>query len=771
MDHTPSFKPYRLPSGGWGSAKSVQEILRREGVPISGALALTQQNKPDGFQCVSCAWIKPADPLPLEFCENGVKATAWDITTRRAKPDFFAKHTVTELRDWQDYDLEQAGRLTRPMRYDPATDRYREVSWAVAFAEIGRELRAISDPNRAVFYSSGRTSNEASYLYGLFARLYGTNNLPDSSNMCHETTSVALPESIGVPVGTVTLDDFAKTDCIFFFGQNPGSNAPRMLHPLQVASERGAPIITFNPLRERGLESFTNPQSAVEMLTMKSTRISSNYHQVKTGGDLAAIAGICKALIEMDDEDRAAGGSGVLDHAFIAEHTTGIESFITWLRAQDWHELERRSGLQRAALEGTAAQYAHAKAAIAVYGMGLTQHRAGVETVQMLVNLLLLRGNIGKEGAGISPIRGHSNVQGQRTVGITEKPEMVPNDILRKQYGFEPPMEEGYTTVDACEAILKGEVDAFVMLGGNFVRAIPDRERMEAVWRKMRLTLSVATKINRSHLLPGTVSYVLPVLSRIERDRQATGDQLLSMEDTSSCIHASRGVRAPASKHLRSEVEIVCRIAMATLDPNPLVPWQGWMDNYDSIRNAIGVTYPKIFYDYNKRMHEPGGFHKPLPARQREWHTKTGKALIITPKVLEEDLDMPETGPDVLRMMTLRSNDQFNTTIYGYDDRFRGIKGTRMVVLMNVDDIARLELAEGEMVSIVTASVDGHHREMSGFRVTPYNLPVGCIGTYYPEANALVPLGHYAEGSKTPASKNIPVRIRKAAIDRAQAAD
>jgi molybdopterin-dependent oxidoreductase alpha subunit len=384
----------------------------------------------------------------------------------------------------------------------------------------------------------------------------------------------------------------------------------------------------------------------------------------------------------------------------------------------------------------------------------------------MLVNLLLLRGNIGREGAGISPIRGHSNVQGQRTVGITEKPDLVPMDVLRRQYGFAPPMAEGLATVDACAAILRGEVDAFVMLGGNFVRAIPDRDRMEAAWRAIRLTVSVATKINRSHLLPGAVSYVLPVLSRIERDRQASGDQLLSMEDTSSCIHASRGVRAPASKHLRSEVEIVCRIAMATLDPNPLVPWQEWMDDYDRIRDAIGVTYPAIFHDYNKRMQEPGGFHKPLPARNREWHTKTGRALIITPKGLAEDADMPESAPDVLRMMTLRSNDQFNTTIYGYDDRFRGIKGTRMVVLMNRDDMARLELEEGETVSIETESTDGHHREMSGFRVTPYNVPAGCIGTYYPEANALVPLGHYAAGSKTPASKNIPVRIRRAAQER-----
>jgi molybdopterin-dependent oxidoreductase alpha subunit len=761
MDRTPSFKPYTAPSGGWGSVKSLGQILGREGIPFSGALALSRQNKPDGFQCVSCAWIKPAEPLAFEFCENGAKATAWDITTHRATPDFFTKHTVSELQAWPDYDLEQVGRLTRPLRYDPASDKYRIVSWDVAFAEIGRELRAIEDRTSAVFYSSGRTSNEASYLYGLFARLYGNNNLPDSSNMCHETTSVALPESIGVPVGTVTLDDFAKTDCIMFFGQNPGSNSPRMLHPLQEARERGASIISFNPLRERGLESFTNPQSPVEMLTGAVTRISSQYHQVKIGGDLAALAGLCKALVEMDDAARAAGGEGTLDHAFIAEHTHGLDDFVAWLRLQDWGALERRSGLNQAALEDTAAIYARSKAMIGVYGMGLTQHRAGVETVQMLVNLLLLRGNIGKEGAGICPVRGHSNVQGQRTVGITEKPDLVPMDVLAKQYGFAPPREPGLNTVEACEKILDGKINAFVMLGGNFARAVPDQDRINAVWRNMRLTVSVATKLNRSHLLPGTISYILPVLSRIENDRQASGLQTVSMEDTSSCIHASKGVRAPASKHLLSEVEIVARIGMATLDPNPLVPWQGWMDNYDRIRESIGVTYPEVFYDYNTRMLDPGGFHRPLPARERVWKTKTKKANFITPKGLDEDKDMPDDGHDVLRMMTLRSNDQFNTTVYGYDDRFRGIKGTRMVVLMNRADIDRLSLTEGEEVSLVTASNDGHHREMKGLRVTPYNIPPGCIGTYYPEANVLVPLGHYAEGSKTPAAKSVPVRVKR----------
>ncbi len=763
MSRTPSFKPYHAPAGGWGSARSLGQILSREGVLASGALALTRQNKPDGFQCVSCAWSKPAAPLPFEFCENGAKATAWEITVHRCTPEFFAKHTVTELLDWDDYHLEQTGRLTHPMRYDAASDRYLPVSWTSAFEEIGRELRAIEDRKSAVFYSSGRCSNEVSYLYALFARLYGNNNLPDSSNMCHETTSVALPISIGVPVGTTTLDDFAYTDCILFFGQNPGSNSPRMLHPLQEASERGVPIIVYNPLRERGLERFTNPQSPVEMLGGKQTRIASQYHQVKAGGDLAALTGICKSMIEMDDAAKAEGRPGTLDEAFIIEHTHGFGEFIAWLRTQDWDELERRSGLFRAAMEATAVTYVGSKAAMAIYGMGLTQHRAGVETIQMLVNLLLLRGNIGKPGAGICPVRGHSNVQGQRTVGISEKPKLVPMDKLAEQYGFEPPRELGYNTVEACEAILEDKVRAFFMLGGNFVRAIPDRDRMEPAWRRIRLTVNVATKLNRSHLVHGEISYVLPVLGRIEVDRQPSGPQSTSMEDSTSCIHGSKGVRAPASKHLLSEVRLVAEIAKATLDPNPKVTWDVWADDYSRIRESIAETYPEIFWDYSRRMWEPGGFHRPLPARERVWKTENGRANIVTPKGLDEDLDMPGVGHDVLRLMTLRSNDQFNTTVYGYSDRFRGIEGTRMVVLMHRDDIDRLGLKEGEQVGMETESKDNIKRAMSGFRVTPYDIPVGCVGAYYPEANVLMPVWHYAEGSKVPAAKSIPVRIRKAA--------
>jgi molybdopterin-dependent oxidoreductase alpha subunit len=761
MKRTPSFDPYKGPAGGWGSAKSVAEILKREQVTVTAPPVLFRQNKPQGFQCVSCAWSKPAKPLPFEFCENGAKATAWEITPLRCTPDFFARHTVTELRDWPDYDLEQQGRLTHPLRYDAATDRYVPVAWADAFAEIGRELRAVEDRQATVFYSSGRCSNEASYLYGLFARAYGNNNLPDSSNMCHETTSVALPASIGVPVGTTTLDDFKKTDCILFFGQNPGSNSPRMLHELQAASRRGAPIIAYNPLRERGLERFTNPQSPTEMLTRRETRIASQYHQVKAGGDLAAIAGICKYLVEADDAARAAGQTPVLDHDFIAEHTVGFEDFTAWLRTQEWAALEQHAGLPRTAMAQTAATYAKAKAVIAVYGMGLTQHRHGVETVRMLVNLLLLRGNIGREGAGISPVRGHSNVQGQRTVGITEKPDMVPMDRLEAQYGFTAPRTRGLNTVEACEAILDGKIRAFVMLGGNFVRAIPDRDRMEPAWRRMRLTVNIATKLNRSHLVHGQISYLLPVIGRIEIDTQDSGPQATSMEDSLACVHGSHGIRPPASPNLISEVRLIAELARATLDANPNMPWDSWAADYSRIRTAIGQTYPEIFYDYEKRMWQPGGFHRDLPARKRIWKTPSGKAGFVTPTALDEDPDMPETGPDVLRLITLRSNDQFNTTIYGYSDRFRGIEGTRMVVLMNPADIARQGLTEGETVALRTSSTDTFRRELGGLRVTPYNIPPGCIGAYYPEANVLLPLWHYALGSKTPAAKAIPVTVER----------
>ncbi|WP_298089564.1 FdhF/YdeP family oxidoreductase [uncultured Sphingomonas sp.] len=756
----PTFKPYRLPSGGWGSARSVANILRREGVVGSAGIALSRHNKVDGYQCNSCAWVKPATPLPFEFCENGVKAVAWELTAHRCPPAFFAEHTVTELRGWDDYHLEQPGRLTHPLRYDPATDKYVPVSWGHAIEEIARELRAVDDKLKGtVFYSSGRLSNEASYLYQLFARLYGNNNLPDSSNMCHETTSVALPVSIGQGVGTVDLGDFGETECIMFFGQNPGSNSPRMLHPLQEASQRGVPIITYNPLRERGLERFLNPQSSTEMLTGKETRISSQYHQVKNGGDLAALSGIGKAVLSAHDESLARGGPAVLDLAFIAEHTTGFDRYADWLRAQDWDEIERRSGLHRADMEATARVYAAAASTIGIYGMGLTQHRAGVETVQMLVNLLLMRGNIGKRGAGICPVRGHSNVQGQRTMGVTEKPELFPLDRLGEQFGFVAPKDPGYNTVEACEAILAGEVKAFFMLGGNFVRAIPDHGRMEPAWRTLRLTVNVLTKLNRSALLPGELSYILPVIGRLEKDETAAGQQVLSMEDTSGCVHGNRGLRAPASPHLISEIRLLCELAKQVLPDNEKARWDDYMTDYAEIRKEIATTLPDNFHDYETRMWEPGGFQRDLPAKRREWRTESGRAQFVTPEALDEDLDMPGVGHDVLRLMTLRSNDQFNTTVYGYDDRFRGINGIRTVVLLNRSDIDRLGLKVGQAVTLRTVADDGVDRHLSGLIVVAYDIPVGCIGGYYPECNVLLPVWHYAVGSKTPAAKSIPVTI------------
>jgi molybdopterin-dependent oxidoreductase alpha subunit len=750
--------PHPGPAAGWESIKAVESALFDEGRAVSGNAIILKQNKPDGFACVSCAWAKPADPRPFEFCENGVKATAWELTDKRATPEFFDAHTVAELRSWADHDLEDAGRLTHPLRWDPATDKYRPVSWDDAFREIGHELQAF-DPRAVVLYCSGRASLEASYMWALFARLLGTNNLPDSSNMCHESTSVALPDSIGVPVGTVTLDDFEHTDAIFFFGQNVGTNSPRMMHPLEEASRRGVPIVTFNPLREPGLESFRNPQSITKMTTGGKTRISSQYHQVKGGGDIAALMGLCKALIEADDAAIAAGGERLIDTAFIAEHTHGFEPFADRARGSAWRDLEQHSGLTREAMENAASVLGRARAVMGIYGMGLTQHRKGVEAVQMVVNMLLLRGSIGKPGAGICPVRGHSNVQGQRTVGISEKPELVPLDLLSEQFRFEPPRWKGRNTVESCEGILNGDVRAFVALGGNFIRAVPDTTLMEPAWSKLRLTVQISTKLNRNHLVHGEISYVLPCLGRIEIDAQASGEQAVSMEDSTAMIHGSKGVAKPASPYLLSEPAIIAGLAKATLPHNPHVPWDEWVDNYDRIREAIARTYPETFRDFTARMFTPGGFARPLGARHREWKTPTGKANFIVPTGLHANPDAPADGVDVLQLITLRSNDQFNTTIYSDNDRYRGVKGTRRVLFMNPRDTERLGFADGDVVSVATAVDDGVERRIDGLRVMLYDIPAGCCGAYYPECNPLLPLWHHAERAKVPAGKSIPVRI------------
>ncbi|NYE60153.1 molybdopterin-dependent oxidoreductase alpha subunit [Duganella sp. 1224] len=754
-------EPHSHTAGGWGSLKEVGSALLQEQAPLKSGQVLLKQNKPQGFACVSCAWAKPAHPRPFEFCESGAKATAWELTGKRCDPAFFARYTVRELLDWSDFALEEQGRLTTPLRWDAASDRYVPVDWDSAFAEIGRELRALAPPG-VVFYSSGRASLETSYMYQLLARLYGNNNLPDSSNMCHESTSVALPKTIGVPIGTVTLEDFEQTDCLFFFGQNVGTNSPRMLHQLQEARRRGVPIITFNPLHEPGLMHFVNPQSPLEMLSPGDTTISTQYLQLRAGGDIAAILGLCKALLAADDAALAAGQPRVLDTAFIDQHTHGLAPFVDAVRAASWSGIERESGLTRAALEQAAATYAAAERVIGVFGMGLTQHRNGVENIQMLTNLLLLRGNIGKPGAGICPVRGHSNVQGQRTVGITEKPELAPLDQLQAQYQFEPPRAKGLNTVETCEGVLDGSVRAFIGLGGNFVRAVPDTDRIEAAWSRLRLTVQVSTKLNRSHLVHGEVSYILPCLGRIEIDRQASGEQALSVEDSTGCMHGSRGMMAPASALLRSEPAIVAGIAQATLAPNPLVPWQAWVDDYSLVRDAIAQTYPEIFHDFNQRMWTPGGFRRPVAAAERKWKTPSGKAEFIVPDGLLADPDQAAPEGQVLRLFTLRSDGQFNTTLYNEDDRFRGISGGRRVLLVHPADLRRLGLEAGQRVDAVGVADDGVARRVRNLRLVAYDVPAGCVGGYYPECNPLLPLAHHARESKVPAAKSIAIRLEAA---------
>lgn len=750
-------KPYTAPAGGWGSMRGMAEVVPHEGPGLATLDTLRRQNKPEGFMCVSCAWGKPAKPHLAEFCENGAKATAWELSSHRVTPDFFQRHTVSELDGWMDHDLEQAGRLTHPMRYDRATDKYVAASWDEAFQTIGSKLKAC-DPTKVVLYASGRASLETSFMWGLMARMWGQQNLPDSSNMCHETTSVGLKNAIGSPVATIQLEDYDKCDAIFCFGQNVGTNSPRMLHTLKDCRDRGVEIVTFNPLRERGWERFADPQSPKDMLAGGETQISTQYHQVKAGGDISALLGICKLVIEADDRAIAEGGERVVDHHFVAQHTVRFEAFATFCRNASWDDIVHESGLSRHAIEAAARVYMKAEKVIAVYGMGITQHRYGMDSLYMLVNFLLLRGNIGREGAGPGPVRGHSNVQGQRTVGITEKTELAPVERLKALFEFDPPTEKGWDTVESCRAIISGECQGFVQLGGNFLRATPEHAKMKEAWAKLPISVHIATKLNKSHLSPGEETWILPCLGRSERDVQATGEQTVTMEDSFSHIYGSIGKVKPAADTLLSEPAIVAGLAKVLLEPNPNVPWDEWVGDYGLVRTAIENTYPDKFANFNERMHEPGGFWKGNPAAHREWETESGKAEFNVPRALNSSGFAEKEGR--FRLVTLRSNDQFNTTIYGYDDRFRGIRGTRMVVMMNAADIAALGLKDGDKVALESDAEDGVERVVEGLRVVAYNIPAGSIGGYYPELNYLIPLEHHALESHVPAGKSVPVRIR-----------
>ncbi len=751
---------YKGAAAGWGALKAVADALRGQMNVVNETHGLLTMNQPHGFDCPGCAWPDPKHTSSFEFCENGAKAVSWEATAKRTTPEFFAAHTVSELWDWQDFDLENEGRLTHPMVYDRATDRYLPISWEDAMNRIGAALRALPDPNMAEFYTSGKASNEAAFVYQLFVREFGTNNFPDCSNMCHEATSVGLPESIGVGKGTVTLEDFDHADCIFCIGHNPGTNHPRMLATLREASKRGVPIIAINPLRERGLERFTAPQSPIEMLTLGSTPIASSYYLVKVGGDIAVFKGIMKTVFALDAKSFAEGGAGVLDREFIATHTSGFEVLRADIEATSWDAIEKASGLPRFDIETIGNIYAKANRVIINYGMGITQHRQGTSNVQQIVNLLLLRGNIGRQGAGISPLRGHSNVQGDRTVGITEIPNKALLDGIARVYGFEPPREKGHNAIEAIEAIRDGRSKALVCLGGNLAVAMADPEATFAAMRKLDLAVHIATKLNRSHLLLARQSFILPCLGRTEIDMQATGRQSVTVEDSMSMVHASHGGLKPASERLKSEPAILAGLAMATL-PNTKVPWTELIADYNRIRDGIEAVFPD-FADFNNRIKHPGGFRLHVAASEREWRTASKKANFLVYPGVEEDPPAENT----LTLTTIRSHDQYNTTMYGLNDRYRGIKGRRDVIFVNERDLTTRGLAHGDRIDVRVVDARGDsaagERMMRGLTAVAYSIAEGSVAAYYPEANALVALDHYDTKSGTPSYKSVPVQIRAA---------
>lgn len=762
----PGIRPYDAPAGGWGALRATAKAVQEQMNVPDALVTLYRTNKPfalrdsrpEGFDCPGCAWPDKQHASTFQFCENGAKAVTWEATKKRVPPEFFAAHTVTELLTWSDYDLENEGRLTHPLAYNADKDIYEAVEWDDAVARIGEILRSQADPNAVEFYTSGRASNEAAFLFQIFAREFGTNNFPDCSNMCHEATSVGLPMSIGIGKGTVSLDDFEHCELIIAMGHNPGTNHPRMMGTLHEVARRGAPIIVFNPLRERALERFADPQNPLEMATFGSTPIASTYLQVKVGGDAAALKGIMKALLEMDDD--AGPAAGVLDHAFIAAHTHGFEALAADLRATSWQEIEATSGLPQPSLRDVAAAYAKSNATIITYGMGITQHHTGTQNVQQIANLLLLRGNFGKPGAGICPLRGHSNVQGDRTVGITEKPGAEMLRRIEQTFGFKPPGEHGHDAVAAMQAIVDGESKALICLGGNLAVAMPDPEACFAAMRKLDLAVHIGTKLNRSHLLVGRHAFLLPCLGRTERDLQASGPQAVTVEDSMSMVHASRGKLAPASPHLRSEPAIIAGMAAATL-PASKVPWMTLITDYDLIRDAIESVFPD-FAKYNERIRVPGGFRLPLPPTERIWNTPSGKAEFLRLKGLDED--PVAADPTILTLTTIRSHDQYNTTIYGLDDRYRGVFGRRDVVFMNADDLAARGLEEGDAIRVETAFGDGRERCLGNVIAVTFNIARGSVATYYPEGNCLVPLDYNDKASGTPSYKSIPVRITRAGV-------
>jgi molybdopterin-dependent oxidoreductase alpha subunit len=743
-----------------GIAHSMQVALDQMGV-VRTAQTLLRVNQKDGFDCPGCAWPEGDKRHTAEFCENGAKAVAEEATKRRVPPSFFAEHSVSELRGHDDYWLGQQGRLTEPMFLADGADHYVPVSWETALGLLAGELRGLANPDEAIFYTSGRTSNEAAFVYQLMVRGLGTNNLPDCSNMCHESSGSALTETIGIGKGSVSLEDMYKAELILIAGQNPGTNHPRMLSALEKAKQNGAAIVAINPLPEAGLMRFENPQT-VRGLVGGGTALADDFLQIRLGGDQALFQGLGKYLLEENRRPGSAREGRVFDTPFIEEHTAGLGSYLEQLAAVSWDEIVLATGLTLEQIRATGERLLASKATVVCWAMGLTQHKHSVSTLKDVVNVLLLQGNIGKPGAGVCPVRGHSNVQGDRTMGIFERMPAAFHDALDAEFSFASPRPHGYDTVAAIRAMRDGQARVFVGMGGNFARATPDSAVTEKALQNMALTVQISTKLNRSHLVTGRQALILPTLGRTERDTQSGGDQRVTVEDSMSAVHASRGRLAPASSSLLSEVAIVCRLASLLFDTDdggrrpgaPVVDWAALAGDYGLIRRHIARVIPG-FADFEAKVERPGGFILPHgPRDARSFPTATGKANFTA-----NELEYPNVPQGRLLLQTIRSHDQYNTTIYGKDDRYRGIKGGRRVVLVNQADLDALGIADGAMVDLVSEWKDGVDRRAPGFRTVAYSTPVGCAAAYYPETNVLVPLDSTADVSGTPTSKSVVVRL------------
>ncbi|WP_336981012.1 MULTISPECIES: FdhF/YdeP family oxidoreductase [unclassified Cedecea] len=762
MKFKSAIKPYQAAAGGWGSLEATTRFVIDSKHALKNLRNLMRMNKAKGFDCPGCAWGDD-NKSTFSFCENGAKAVTWEATRRFIDSDFFAQHSVSKLYQQSDYFLEYQGRLTEPLSYNPQTDRYEPISWASALSLIAQHIQAMDNPNQIELYTSGRASNEASYLYQLFGRMLGTNNFPDCSNMCHEASGSGLKRSIGVGKGTIRLDDFDKADAIFVFGQNPGTNHPRMLHSLRHAAENGAQIVTFNTLRERGLERFADPQKPLEVITPLAGTISTNYYQPNLGGDMAAVRGMAKALLETHRRLITEGEDGVFDLAFIDAHTHGVEAWFTAIDETSWEKITRQSGLSELQLRDAAAIWQHSKRVIFTWAMGITQHKHSLNTVREIVNLQLLGGHLGRPGAGLCPVRGHSNVQGNRTMGIDEKPPVSLLDNLAKHFDFTPPREHGHNTVEALAAMLRDEIKVLIALGGNLAAAAPDSPRTEEAISRCGLTVFISTKLNRSHLVPGQASLILPTLGRTEEDMQVSGRQFVTVEDSFSMVHASEGIGKPIADTQRSETAIVASIADAVLGRSKL-DWLALADDYNLIRDHIAATLPG-FKDFNQRCEEPGGFYLGNAAAELRFNTPSGKAEFSNaplPDSLWQGVEAPFT------LQTLRSHDQYNTTIYGLDDRYRGVYGQREILFIHPDDMGELGLNDGDKVDIETIWHDGIIRKVSGFKLVAYDIPRGNLAAYYPETNPLVPLGSVGDGTGTPTSKSVPVKITRSEAEHTQ---